>query len=493
MPTTITVLDSTGATQTVATNDAVIAKLPAALGAGSGLKIDGSGTSLPISIADGADVAEGAKADAAYAGSGSASVVALLKGLYTAMIAATPIGANVIGGITIADGSNIVEGAIADAAATAGGTGTISAKLRRISTQLAAALGQTTKSASMPVVLASDDDVQAKFGIVTETAPASDTASSGLNGRLQRIAQNITSLLNSTAYSSSSRLPVLEPDGLSVSGSQSSAAVLFTQDMVGYGSITVQVTSAGTTCTVNYETSDDNTNWLGSAGIISSASGNSNPASTSTTVSLITFPKRGRYFRARVGTYTSGTVTVVGNCHKNPLSLSNRITLDGSASQAGSVISSGIHNMLGGQNAAPTAVTNGQGVRNTGTLLGAAIVKQYSIPELDWAYAAGTSGIVNSTTAVTIIAAGAAGVKNYLTNFTLDWDTLGVATEVVIRNGAAGTVIWRGKLQTASGQRQIILPTPLQSSAATLLEFATITASVTGGVFVNAQGYQAAD
>ena len=32
------------------------------------------------------------------------------------------------------------------------------------------------------------------FGAVTETAPASDTASSGLNGRLQRIAQRVTSL-----------------------------------------------------------------------------------------------------------------------------------------------------------------------------------------------------------------------------------------------------------------------------------------------------------
>ena len=39
-------------------------------------------------------------------------------------------------------------------------------------------------------------DVQiTAIGIVTETAPATDTASSGLNGRLQRIAQRITSLI----------------------------------------------------------------------------------------------------------------------------------------------------------------------------------------------------------------------------------------------------------------------------------------------------------
>ena len=36
------------------------------------------------------------------------------------------------------------------------------------------------------------------YGAVTETAPATDTASSGLNGRLQRIAQRISSLITST-------------------------------------------------------------------------------------------------------------------------------------------------------------------------------------------------------------------------------------------------------------------------------------------------------
>lgn len=56
-------------------------------------------------------------------------------------------------------------------------------------------LGQTTKSGSLPVTIASDDDIQAKLGIVTETAPTTDTASSGHNGRLQRIAQRLTSLL----------------------------------------------------------------------------------------------------------------------------------------------------------------------------------------------------------------------------------------------------------------------------------------------------------
>lgn len=43
--------------------------------------------------------------------------------------------------------------------------------------------------------VATEATLDARTGALTETAPASDTASSGINGRLQRIAQRITSLI----------------------------------------------------------------------------------------------------------------------------------------------------------------------------------------------------------------------------------------------------------------------------------------------------------
>jgi len=55
------------------------------------------------------------------------------------------------------------------------------------------ALGSAAAASSFAVT-ASTEDI-ARAGIITETAPATDTASSGLNGRLQRIAQRITSLI----------------------------------------------------------------------------------------------------------------------------------------------------------------------------------------------------------------------------------------------------------------------------------------------------------
>lgn len=45
-------------------------------------------------------------------------------------------------------------------------------------------VGNKTMVNSLPTTIASDDLIQGKLGIVTETAPATDTASSGLNGRL---------------------------------------------------------------------------------------------------------------------------------------------------------------------------------------------------------------------------------------------------------------------------------------------------------------------
>lgn len=117
-------------------------------------------------------------------------------------------------------------------------------------------------------------------------------------------------------------------------------------------------------------------------------------------------------------------------------------------------------------------------------------------PSTFWNYAAATGGIVNTTTAVTIKAAAGAGVRNYLKSLEIAHDALGAATEFAVRDGAGGTILFRGKLQTtaidaAGGAGTIIFEPPLKSTANTLLEVVTLTA-VTGGVFVNAQGYTAA-
>lgn len=106
-----------------------------------------------------------------------------------------------------------------------------------------------------------------------------------------------------------------------------------------------------------------------------------------------------------------------------------------------------------------------------------------------WSYAAKSGGISNTTTAVTIKASAGGALKNCITAIQITAGTLGADTEVAIRDGAAGPVLWRGFLGTAGGQLDIVFPVPIVGSAATLLEVVTLTATVTGGVYVNVQGF----
>lgn len=127
------------------------------------------------------------------------------------------------------DGSNVTQPVSGTVTANIGTVATLAtaAKQDTGNTSLASldtklpGQGQALGAASLPVVLTaaqvstltppaaitgfatettlgtrlSESDFDTKTGSLTETAPGTDTASSGLNGRLQRIAQRITSLI----------------------------------------------------------------------------------------------------------------------------------------------------------------------------------------------------------------------------------------------------------------------------------------------------------
>lgn len=138
-------------------------------------------------------------------------------------------------------------------------------------------------------------------------------------------------------------------------------------------------------------------------------------------------------------------------------------------------------------NVLPTAVsTTGDVCNVTSTMHGAIITKPFAIPEAEWSFAC-TTPVVN-TTDVVLKAAGAAGIKNYITAIQVK-NTNAVATEIVIKDGS--TVIWRGHVNASMPQHDYIeFPTPLKTTAATALNFACITTAA--NVYLNAQGFQAA-
>lgn len=317
------------------------------------------------------------------------------------------------------------------------------------------------------------------------------TGGSGLFGWMSGIYKEIISgiklKLGGADVSSSNPLPVAQTDGLSVSGTATSAAVLFTTSMLNYESITVQVTSAGTSCTITYETSDDGvSNWVSTGGLVVNNTGQNLLSTTSTATGMSQFARKGLYFRARVSTYGSGIVTVIGTLSKVPVTQFSGVYTYGTGSEGGVVISNITPVGVEARTSSKTTVSSGNFVRPISTTDGRLVTRQNSIPENEWQYAAASGGIVNTADNVLIGAAGT-NIKNYLTGLSVANADLR-ATEIVIKDGAS-TVIWRMYLAANAPIKSIIFSTPLQSSANSALNVACITTGTQ--TYINAQGYRA--
>jgi hypothetical protein len=119
-------------------------------------------------------------------------------------------------------------------------------------------------------------------------------------------------------------------------------------------------------------------------------------------------------------------------------------------------------------------------------------VTQPGLSATFWNYTSGATSILsNTTTAVTIKAAAGASVRNYIDSCQMTTTAFGASVPVVIRDGAAGTVIWSivvpagGVLQPYS----VTFSPALPSTANTLLEVATPTANTSGTVNLNCRGH----
>lgn len=137
-----------------------------------------------------------------------------------------------------------------------------------------------------------------------------------------------------------------------------------------------------------------------------------------------------------------------------------------------------------------TAVAAGDTADLITTLLGKLVTIPYANPANTWSYAAASGGIVN-TTGVTAKAAGAAGVRNYVTHVDVVNGHATIDTDVQIRDGAAGTVLWRGFAKAAGGGVSASFDPPLRGTAATLVEVACGTTGT--ATYFNLQGFSAAE
>lgn len=260
-----------------------------------------------------------------------------------------------------------------------------------------------------------------------------------------------------------------------------------TQEIESPG-LALHVSSLGTTGVLTPQWSSDEVNWVD--GWCEPTVANSVASTSISAVGLYNVPKLARFMRLRVSTATTAGTTTV-SVTKSYADF-RTATASGNSATVGAVA----HDSAVSQNpvrvagraisANYTAVANNDVADITTTLVGAQIVKPFSIPEADWQYAAAAGGIVN-TTDVVLRAAGAAGIRNYVTGLQVR-NVSAVSTEVVIKDGA--TVIWRDFFAANNATpREVHFATPIKGTAATALNVAaTVTAAA---VFVNAQGYQA--
>lgn len=140
-------------------------------------------------------------------------------------------------------------------------------------------------------------------------------------------------------------LPVSLPSPATVSASVTSATTVVSASTANFMGGTFHVTSAGTTCTITYEQSNDGTNWV-TMPVINAAAATSAPATTSTVSGIYSYVSSAAFVRARVSTYTSGTVSVVLN-QKQQVSPSSGVSLAAGSAGIGSVAVTGTATVSG--------------------------------------------------------------------------------------------------------------------------------------------------
>jgi len=276
-------------------------------------------------------------------------------------------------------------------------------------------------------------------------------------------------------------------------------------DATGYRSAMIQVVSTATGGTFIFEGSNDNVNFQ-SILVYNQNLATGTPISAAITATASAtgyiFPVNFRYIRLRIATtITGGSIQAFSKFMQTPFAPAvNQIAQSvgtnlnvgvSNGANAHSSASSGAPVRIGGRvnTTLDTTLIQGDACDAFMTTAGQQVQKPYGTAENDWQYAAAAGGITNSTADVAIKTAGAANIRNYITSITIMSEALATATELVIKEGA--NIIFRTKIPLAGlPLTHVEFPTPLKGAAATQLNVALLTASATGAVYFNAQGYQ---
>lgn len=141
------------------------------------------------------------------------------------------------------------------------------------------------------------------------------------------------------------------------------------------------------------------------------------------------------------------------------------------------------------QSAEITAVANGDLANLITDLVGKLIVLPYANPENF------VSGVITTamtvTTSTSLIAAPAAGLRNYITQITVSNAHATVGTDMIIQDGSAGTILYNIPAAAVYGGAALSFPTPLrQPTTATAIFIQNVTTGAS--TKASASGYKGA-
>lgn len=301
-------------------------------------------------------------------------------------------------------------------------------------------------------------------------------------------------LKRTLATDTSGRQFVVMPDSTQTDMTFNSASDIYTFDMTNYQSWSIQITTPGSGNSLAWEFQDDgaSSSWI--PGIAQGYTSNGTlffgTAVNPYTYASICGQKRGRYLRIRCSIFGTGPVVAKFTQMSSNLPGVAGVAVTGFSAEGNSTLPNPVVFGVEARTSSKTSLASGTVGRAIGTQDGRAVFRPHAIPENEWTYAAAASGIVDTNSAVTIKAAAGSNVRNYVTSIQIMSEALTNATELAIRDGAAGTVLWRTKIGTGGLPLTTVrFDDPLRGTANTLLEVVTLTASGAGAVYFNAQGY----
>jgi hypothetical protein len=275
-------------------------------------------------------------------------------------VATATVATNVItlsampGGMTNTDSLMIVYDAITNdptydtpplpsGAATAANQTTANTSLSSIATNTGniPAKGQAAMSASTPVAIASDQSAvpvsgtfwQATQPVSVATLPALAAGTNTIGNVEITDGTNTASILKSDGTAAGQNSQLIAGSYKEVTYSTTTAQAVASTDVANYTWVSVHINTQGTSSTVAFQQSNDNTNWFGLPLQNSSVSAPSLLNSTSTAGIIANGPLSARYFRLNVTGISAGTTAGTIEFYTHPRGLTS--------SQGGTVTQSG--------------------------------------------------------------------------------------------------------------------------------------------------------